>query len=66
MEEVNLHWKERAIERRLENKELNKRRRELIKSRDNWKRKCIEQKSLADSLKKEIASIKKKLNEIVI
>ena len=35
-------WKKRAIARRLENKELNKRRKELTLSRENWKEKYIE------------------------
>lgn len=59
-------WKEKAIARRIENKELNKRRKELVISRNNWKRKYMEQKERADFLEKEISTIKKKLNEIIL
>ncbi|VAX19218.1 hypothetical protein MNBD_IGNAVI01-1890, partial [hydrothermal vent metagenome] len=38
------YWKPRAIERRLENKELKKRIKELTHSRDNWKTKCMHTK----------------------
>lgn len=58
-------WKEKAITRRLENKELNKRRKELISSRDNWKGKYMLQKQRADRLQHELKLIKKKLNEIL-
>lgn len=63
--EDNLIWKQRAIERRLENKELNKRRKELTTSRDNWKHKYMQQKQRTSQLEKELERIKKKLNEIL-
>lgn len=66
MEESNLLWKEKALQRRAENKELMKRKKELTKSRDNWKRKHTVQKSRADSLEKDLIAIKKKLNEIIL
>lgn len=58
-------WKKKAIARRLENKELNKRRRELILSRDNWKSKYLFQKERVDRLQHELELIKKKLNRIL-
>ncbi|MFN3759941.1 MAG: hypothetical protein ACK4SF_12045 [Algoriphagus aquaeductus] len=65
MEDDSTSWKERAISRRLENKELNKRRKELIKSRDGWKEKYMFQKEKADKLEHDLELIKKKLNEIL-
>jgi hypothetical protein len=65
MEDNNTSWKERAISRRLENKELNKRRKELVKSRDGWKEKYMVQKEKADKLEHDLELIKKKLNEIL-
>jgi len=64
MEDINF-WKERAISRRLENKELNKRRKELLLSRDNWKDKYTFQKNRADRLEHELDLIKKKLIELL-
>ena len=64
MEDLNF-WKERAIARRLENKELNKRRKELAHSRDKWKEKYMKQKKRGDKLEHELGLIKKKLNEIL-
>jgi hypothetical protein len=58
-------WKQKAIERRLELKELNKRRKELYLSRENWKSKYITEKLRADIFEKELSAIKKKLNEIL-
>lgn len=58
-------WKEKAITRREEKKVLNKRRKELMISRENWKNKYMEQKERADALHKEISDIKKKLSEII-
>ena len=58
-------WKQKAVQRRAEIKELNKRRKELNISREKWKNKYLKQKECADLLKKELDSIKKKLNEII-
>lgn len=58
-------WKERAIARRLENKELGKRRKELTRSRDKWKGKYMEQKRRGDRLEYELGLIKKKLTVIL-
>lgn len=58
-------WKQKAIERRLENKELHKRIKELKRSREKWKYKYIEEKKGTNSLKQELDLIKKKLTKIV-
>lgn len=57
-------WKQKAITRRMENKELNKRRKELTLSREKWKSKCMAQKKRADLYEGEVLAIKKKLNAI--
>lgn len=57
-------WKEKAIARRLENKELNKRRKELVLSREKWKSKFMSQKKRADFYEGEVLAIKKKLSSI--
>lgn len=58
-------WRQKAVKRRAELKELGKRRKELYNSRENWKNKYIAQKQRADLLEKELNSIKKKLNDII-
>jgi len=58
-------WRQKAVERRAEIKELNKRRKELNISREKWKSKYIRQKQRADLLNKELNSIKKKLSELI-
>ncbi|MBU1678335.1 MAG: hypothetical protein KKD86_05690 [Bacteroidetes bacterium] len=58
-------WRQKAVERRAELKELGKRRKELNSSRENWKNKYIAQKQRADLLEKELTSIKKKLSDIM-
>jgi hypothetical protein len=58
-------WKQRAIERRVKLKELNKRRKELYLSRESWKSKYMTEKLRADIFEKELNGIKKKLNEIL-
>lgn len=58
-------WKAKAIERRLINKELGKRKKELIKSRDGWKEKCFQQRRKACILENELIRIKKNLEKII-
>jgi len=58
-------WRQKAVERRAEIKELKKRRKELNISREKWKNKYLRQKQRADFLESELNSIKKKLNEII-
>lgn len=64
IENNNSTWKQKAIARRLENKELNKRRKELALSRDKWKTKFMAQKERADYFESEVSAIKKKLSTI--
>lgn len=58
-------WRQKAVERRAEIKELNKRRKELNISREKWKSKYLRQKQRADLLNRELNSIKKKLSELI-
>ncbi|MEO5999509.1 MAG: hypothetical protein ABIN89_22135 [Chitinophagaceae bacterium] len=59
-------WKQKAIDRRLQLKELGKRLKELYLSRDNWKEKYMTEKLRADNFEKQLSAIKKKLNEILV
>jgi hypothetical protein len=58
-------WKTLAISRRLENKELNKRLTETKAGREKWKVKALSHKLKADSLKRELEIIKKKVENIL-
>ena len=58
-------WKERAIERRYENKELKKRINEITDSRDKWKVKYMSNKSEVVILRAEMDAIKKKIKQII-
>jgi hypothetical protein len=58
-------WKSKAIENARDKKRLNKRIRELIISRDEWKAKSIAHKSRADKLSSDLKKLKTKLNELV-
>jgi hypothetical protein len=62
---ANINWKERAINRRLINKELKKRIKELTESRDTWKSKAIERKKNINTLTKQIGVIKKNILKIM-
>ena len=59
-------WKQKAIDRRLELKELGKRLKEMHLSRENWKSKYMVEKQRADLFEKQLNVIKKKLNEILV
>ncbi len=61
----NLDWKDRAIVRRMENKKLKKRIKELIISRDEWKIKAMQRISIINTLNKDILTIKKNLSHII-
>ena len=61
----NIDWKARATTRRLMNKELKKRVKELTISRDDWREKAIERKEVINQQNKHIAAIKKKIQKIV-
>jgi len=58
-------WKDRAIDRRYENKYLKKRIKELTQSRDNWKEKHKAVKDQKELLEIELKNIKKKLSNIL-
>lgn len=58
-------WKVRAIERRFECKELKKRNVEVTESRDKWKAKYMSNRSEVVRLRAEMASIKKKIKQII-
>jgi hypothetical protein len=49
-------WKDKAKERRIENKRLNKRIKEIIESRDHWKRE-------SERLKKEKEGLEERLKK---
>jgi hypothetical protein len=61
---LNNDWKERAIERRIENKALKKRIKELIISRDIWNKRATNAKKENDDLKAKLNAVKKKINQI--
>ena len=61
----NINWKERATSRRLENKSLKKRIKELTISRDVWKEKAIERKAVITQQNKHITAIKKNIQKIM-
>lgn len=62
---ANIEWEVRAKERRLENKQLKKRIKELIISRDDWKVKAMERKDSLDELNKKLATVKKNMQKII-
>ena len=68
MEEVktvlNIDWKVRAIDRRLENKALKKRIKELIISRDGWHKRAMDAKNENVELVTKLNAVKKKINQI--
>lgn len=62
---VNIDWETRAKERRLENKALKKRIKELTFSRNVWKAKYMKQKEVLDETHKKIDIVKKNIQQIV-
>lgn len=58
-------WRDKAVSRREENKELNKRIKEITQGRETWKVKAITHKKEIVDLKIEIFNIKKKLKKII-
>ena len=58
-------WKARAIDRRLENKRLKKKCKELTISRDGWKEKAINRKADINVLGKQLSSVKKNIQRII-
>lgn len=58
-------WKHKAVSRNAEIKELKKRSKENITARERWKAKYMRQKIESDKFKREIESIKKKIELIL-
>lgn len=62
---LEIDWKARAIERRIENKKLKKKCKELTISRDGWKEKAIIRKADVNVLNKQLSVVKKNIQKIV-
>jgi hypothetical protein len=62
---LEIDWKIRAIDRRLENKKLKKKCKELTISRDGWKEKAIKRKADVNVLNKQLSVVKKNIQKIV-
>jgi len=58
-------WRDKAVARREENKELNKRINEIKQGRETWKAKAMSHNKEIKDLKLEIINIKKKLKKIL-
>ena len=61
---LDIDWKVRAIDRRLENKALKKRIKELIISRDGWHKRAMDAKNENVELVTKLNAVKKKINQI--
>ncbi len=62
---LEIEWKTRAIDRRIENKRLKKKCKELTISRDGWKEKAIKRKADVNVLNKQLSVVKKNIQKIV-
>ncbi|MEI6092028.1 MAG: hypothetical protein WCR42_16375 [bacterium] len=62
---ANIEWEQRAKERRLENKRLKKKIKELTTSRDFWKTKAMERKASLNEMNSKLATVKKNLQQII-
>ncbi len=62
---ANIEWETRAKERRLENKQLKKRIKELTFSRDEWKVKAMKRKESLDELNQKLVIVKKNMQQIM-
>lgn len=62
---TNSNWETRAKERRVENKQLKKRIKELTFSRDAWKVKATIRKESLDELKKKLSIVKNNMQQIM-
>jgi len=60
-----IDWEARAKSRRIENKALKKRVKELASSRDLWKSKYIENKEILITTRKKVDSVKKNIQRIL-
>ncbi len=61
----NIDWEERAKKRRLENKRLAKKCKELTISRDGWKTKALTRQEDVVKMKKQVSDIKKNIQKII-
>lgn len=62
---ANIEWEIRAKERRIENKQLKKRIKELTFSRDGWKIKAMKRKESLDELNQKLLVVKKNMQQII-
>jgi len=62
---ANYKWEIRAKERRIENKQLKKRIKELTFSRDVWKVKAMKRKERLDELNEKLLIVKKNMQKIM-
>lgn len=62
---ANIDWETRAKDRRVENKALKKRIKELTNSRDLWKDKYIHTKLLLRAVQKKVETVKKNVQQII-
>ena len=62
---ANYEWEIRAKERRLENKQLKKRIKELTFSRDEWKVKAMKRKEELDEVNQKLLVVKKNMQQII-
>ncbi len=60
-----IEWETRAKERRVENKRLKKKIKELTISRDEWKVKAMERKESIDEMKQKLVLVKKNMQQII-
>jgi hypothetical protein len=62
----NIDWEIRAKERRVENKALKKRIKELTGSRDLWKNKYIKAKVSLTAVQMNVEIVKKNIQKIIV
>ena len=60
-----IDWETRAKDRRIENKALKKRIKELKNSRDLWKSKYVKSKDTLMTVQKKVESVKKNVQQIM-
>lgn len=62
---ANIDWETRAKDRRIENKALKKRIKELTHSRDSWKNKYTKTKASLKAVQKKVETVKKNVQQIM-
>ena len=62
---LKIDWKTRAIDRRLKNKKLKKKCKELTISRVGWKEKAIKRTADINVLSKQLTAVKKNIQKII-